>query len=68
MIGYFSYRVSPFGYLRIEASNQLPEAFRRFARPSSPFDAKTSSDSSYELNHLLFRRLKHQLGSMNFTY
>ena len=54
MIGYYPYRVSPFGYLRIIASYRLPEAFRRFVRPSSPFDAKTSSDSSYKLNLYFF--------------
>ena len=34
------YRVSPFGYLRIEAYVQLPEAFRSLSRPSSAPDAK----------------------------
>ena len=29
-------RVSPFGHLRIYARVQLPVAFRRFPRPSSP--------------------------------
>jgi hypothetical protein len=28
--------VAPFGYLRIDACFQLPEAFRRSLRPSSP--------------------------------
>ena len=32
--------VSPFGYLRIEAYLQLPEAFRSLSRPSSAPDAK----------------------------
>ena len=32
--------VSPFGYLRISAHLQLPEAFRSLSRPSSAPDAK----------------------------
>ena len=32
--------VSPFGYLRIVAHLQLPEAFRSLSRPSSAPDAK----------------------------
>lgn len=35
--------VSPFGNLRIKASFQLPEAYRRLARPSSPLSAKAST-------------------------
>jgi hypothetical protein len=35
--------VSPFGYLRINASPQLPVAFRSGARPSSAFVAKAST-------------------------
>ena len=34
------HRVSPFGYLRIEAYLQLPEAYRSLSRPSSAPDAK----------------------------
>ena len=34
------WRVSPFGYLRIYAHLQLPEAFRSLSRPSSAPDAK----------------------------
>ena len=34
------HRVSPFGYLRINAHLQLPEAFRSLSRPSSAPDAK----------------------------
>ena len=36
----FACRVSPFGYLRIEAYVQLPAAFRSLSRPSSALDAK----------------------------
>ncbi len=35
VIGYDSYRVSPFGYHQITAYLQLPDAFRRSLRPSS---------------------------------
>ena len=33
--GYYSRQVPPFGYPRIFAHLQLPEAFRRLSRPSS---------------------------------
>ena len=39
------YRVSPFGNPRFKASFQLPEAYRRYARPSSPSNAKASTSS-----------------------
>ena len=42
---YYSYWVSPFGYLRVNAFFQLTEAFRRLSRPSSPVDAKASTSS-----------------------
>ena len=32
--------VAPFGYRRIIASKQLPDAFRSFARPSSPVEPR----------------------------
>ena len=37
------WRVSPFGYLRIIAYVQLPEAFRSLSRPSSALSAKASA-------------------------
>ena len=37
------YRVSPFGYLRIVAYVQLPEAFHSLSRPSSALSAKASA-------------------------
>jgi hypothetical protein len=40
---HYSGRVAPFGYLRIIACLQLPEAFRRLPRPSSAFDPKAST-------------------------
>ena len=40
-------RVSPFGYLRISAYLQLPEAFRSLSRPSSAPDAKAFPLRSY---------------------
>ena len=37
-----TYRVSPFGHLRIKALLQLPTTFRSLTRPSSPSRAKAS--------------------------
>ncbi len=42
--------VSPFGYLRISAHLQLPEAFRSLSRPSSAPDAKAFPLRSFTLN------------------
>ena len=39
--------VAPFGYLRINAHLQLPEAFRSLSRPSSAPDAKAFPLRSY---------------------
>ena len=47
MTGYYSSRVSPFGYLRINACLRLPEAFRSLPRPSSTLGAKASTVRSY---------------------
>ena len=44
------HRVSPFGYLRIEAYLQLPEAFRSLSRPSSAPDAKAFPLRSFLLD------------------
>ena len=44
-------RVPPFGYPRIVVCLRLPEAFRRFLRPSSALYAKTSTVRSYSFNH-----------------
>ena len=41
------WRVSPFGYLRINAHLQLPEAYRCLSRPSSAPDAKAFPVRSY---------------------
>ena len=43
-------RVSPFGYLRISAHLQLPEAFRSLSRPSSAPDAKAFPLRSFLLD------------------
>ena len=43
----FPWWVSPFGYLRISAYLQLPEAFRSLSRPSSAPDAKAFPLRSY---------------------
>ena len=45
--------VSPFGYPRIVVCVRLPEAFRRFLRPSSALYAKTSTVRSASFNHFL---------------
>ena len=39
--------VAPFGYPRIKACSRLPMAFRSVPRPSSPPDAKASTECSY---------------------
>ena len=44
--------VPPFGHLRITARCQLPEAFRRLPRPSSPLTAKASTVCAYSLDHI----------------
>ena len=54
-------RVSPFGYLRINAHLQLPEAFRSLSRPSSAPDAKAFPLRSFQLdlsNHLLILKVE----------
>jgi hypothetical protein len=45
-------RVSPFRYLRINACCQLPEAFRRLPRLSSPSTAKASTMCACSLDHI----------------
>ena len=45
-LGHYSRGVSPFGYLRINACSQLPEAFRCLPRPSSALGAKASTACS----------------------
>ena len=44
--------VSPFGHPRIKACSQLPMAFRRVPRPSSPLDTKASTKCS---SHTLYQ-------------
>ena len=44
--------VSPFRHLRIKACCQLPEAFRRLPRLSSPLTAKASTICAYSLDHI----------------
>ena len=46
-------RVPPFGHLRISARFQLPEAFRRIPRPSSPLTAKASTVCASLLDHII---------------
>lgn len=45
-------RVPPFGHLRITARFQLPKAFRRIPRPSSPLTAKASTVCASLLDHI----------------
>src|SRR5690606_40468964 len=49
--------VSPFGHRRIKACCQLPDAFRRLPRPSSPLTAKASTVCAYSLDHITPSRL-----------
>ena len=51
-----SCRVPPFGYLRIKAYLQLPEAFRCSSRPSSAPSAKAFTVRPYLLNHSILLR------------
>ncbi len=46
-------RVAPFGYPRVTARFQLPEAFRWLPRPSSPLCAKASAICSLYLTEVL---------------
>ncbi len=50
--------VSPFGHRRIKACCQLPDAFRRLPRPSSPLTAKASTVCAYSLDHITPSYLK----------
>ena len=65
--------VLPFGFLRIVAYLQLPEAFRRSSRPSSPSSAKASTVRPLFLNLFLilirlnFYLLFKDLFSRNFS-
>src|SRR5688572_32002053 len=49
--------VSPFGHRRIKACCQLPDAFRRLPRPSSPLTAKASTVCACSLDHITPSRL-----------
>jgi hypothetical protein len=44
-VGRYAQRVAPFGILRVYALFQLTEDYRRYTRPSSPVDAKASTNS-----------------------
>ena len=44
VIPHYGYWVSPFGNPRIKACLPLPEAYRSLLRPSSPYDAKASTN------------------------
>ena len=60
------YRVSPFGYLRINAHLQLPEAFRSLSRPSSAPDAKAFPLRSFQLDLLSCEQERSRSGSHEF--
>ena len=45
-------RVPPFGHLWIKARFQLPKAFRRIPRPSSPLTAKAFTVCASLLDHI----------------
>ncbi len=47
MTGHDSRRISPFGYLRIEACSRLTAAFRSLPRPSSALGTKASTTCPY---------------------
>jgi hypothetical protein len=50
--------VSPFGHRRLNAFCQLPVAFRRLTRPSSPSIAKASTVCAYSLDLITPRSLE----------
>ena len=50
MAGHYPSRVSPFGYLRINACLRLLVAFRSLPRPSSAYGALASTLCSYSLD------------------
>ena len=56
--------VPPFGDPRIKAYSQLPEAYRRLSRPSSPVVAKASTICAYSLDHIT----QNNLGLYVFYY
>ena len=50
--------VAPFGHSRIKACSRLPMTFRSVPRPSSPPDAKASTECSYRaLSQCVSRQL-----------
>jgi hypothetical protein len=52
--------VSPFGYPRIKGCSHLPTAFRSVPRPSSPLNAKASSECPFALDFLsLLRKISY---------
>jgi hypothetical protein len=53
MIMFSHNRVPPFGHLWINARFQLPKAFRRIPRPSSPLTAKASTVCAFLLDHII---------------
>ncbi len=64
--GVFLRRVPPFGYLRINAHLQLPEAFRSLSRPSSAPDAKAFPLRSFLLDLSSVAWFSNYAGSLQF--
>ena len=58
--------VSPFGNLRIKVYSQLPTAYRRVSRPSSPLCAKASTKCSYR--HLIGPYMKVENGQTDQNF
>ena len=63
---YYSWRVSPFGYLWINTYLRFPTAFRSLSRPSSPPDAKAFPMRSLKLNLLRFSLCDRQYSFVSF--
>ena len=64
MTGHCPGRVPPFGYLRIVARLQLPEAFRSWPRPSSAYGALASTLRSSSLD--CYRRQDPETNCLSF--
>ena len=50
----FYWRVTPFGYLRVNGYVLLTAAFRSLSRPSSPYSSQASTIDLYLLDHIIY--------------
>ena len=50
----FCWRVTPFGYLRVNGYVLLTAAFRSLSRPSSPYSSQASTIDLYLLDHIIY--------------